>query len=303
MLLSDKRSGSTILQEEICKHPLIQHVDYTPHTYFETHHWLKAARVLNVPKEEYLYQKKYRGYGSRRSAKLYMIDCIRGNVPQFTIPADDEELVFEGWNALCSRFAQPVFFEKSPQYLAQWSTLSLILRWIESTDYEVRFIGLVRNPMSVLYSARERFFTSPYSRQFVWAQTYRNLLAMKEIVGNHRFHLVRYEDLIEEPSRSFREICRFLGLDYCKEMGRSVHTRSAKKWRDDPEFTIRLHPHVVGVGRYFGYTDEDVFNPDKPGMSVVNSMRWHIKKFYKLKKARFFDRVVKPATMNVFGRK
>jgi len=34
ILLSDKRSGSTMFQEELCKHPDVRHVDYTPHTYF-----------------------------------------------------------------------------------------------------------------------------------------------------------------------------------------------------------------------------------------------------------------------------
>ena len=53
ILLSDKRSGSTMLQDELCKHSDIQHVAYSPPTYFETHHWLKAAVLLGMPAKTY----------------------------------------------------------------------------------------------------------------------------------------------------------------------------------------------------------------------------------------------------------
>jgi hypothetical protein len=59
ILLSDKRSGSTMFQNEICKHPDIQTVIYSPHTYLETHHWLKGAVLLG--------KSDYSGYGLKKT--------------------------------------------------------------------------------------------------------------------------------------------------------------------------------------------------------------------------------------------
>ena len=153
ILLSDKRSGSTIFQSELCKHKDIQTVEHSPHTYLETHHWLKGAVMMEMHPKTFSCNKVYAGYGSKEGAKLYMIDCIKENVPNFIIPKNNRELIFRGWDALCTKFAQPVFFEKSPQFLAHWGSLSLLLDWIETTDYQVKIIGLTRNPMSVMYSA------------------------------------------------------------------------------------------------------------------------------------------------------
>ena len=135
ILLSDKRSGSTILQDELCKHSGICHVEYSPHTYFETHHWLKAAVMMERPGALYSGGRPYQGYGTRQNARAYMVDTITQNVPEFVIPEDDRRLIFDGWEALCTRFAKPVFFEKSPQFLAEWSSLSLLMEWMEPVSY------------------------------------------------------------------------------------------------------------------------------------------------------------------------
>ena len=299
ILLSDKRSGSTMFERELCKHPKISHVSYSPHTYNETHHWLKAACVLKLPDSEFYGGKMYRGYGSRKGARKYLIDCIKGNIPNFVVPPDDETLVFEGWNALCRRFARPVFFEKSPQYLPHWGCLSLILRWMEATEFNVRFIGLVRNPMSVQYSAIKAFSTKAEMRQFGWAQAYRNMLAFKDMAGEERFFLIRYEDLIEQPKEVFRDVCAFIGLEPCEESGKHVHKDSVKKWRDDPWFSLQLKPGVVQVARHFGYRDEDFFNPPKPEMPFARKLSERLGGFYKLTRHKFINRFIKPHLLSI----
>jgi len=294
ILLSDKRSGSTMFQRELCKHPFINHVDYSPHTYFETHHWLKAACMLELPHNLFAGHRRYSGYGSRSGVRQYMIDCIQGNMPEFSVPADEQALVFKGWDALCERFARPVFFEKSPQYLAQWAALSLMLKWISNTDYQVKIIGLVRNPMSVLYSAYERFFTPPEKRQFGWAQIYRNLLSFKAMVGKDKFHLVRYEDLIAKPKQTFQEVCSFIGVDYDDKVGDDVHSRSLNKWSNDSMFTVQLHDSVKQLANHFGYTDEEMYNPPKPGMSRSQKTKNRVTATYKLTIAKLINRFIKP---------
>ena len=286
-----------MVQEELCRHPAIQHVDYSPHTYYETHHWLKGAVVLGVPNRMFADGKTYRGYGSREGARRYLVDGVRGNIPEFATPEDDGKLVFGGWNALCARFAPPVFFEKSPQYLAQWAALSLLLRWMESTDYGVRVIGLVRNPQEVLYSAQRLFFTDPKERQFAWAQSYRNLLSFSAMLSSERFLMMRYEDIIENPPQKFREICGFIGVDYDAAIGAGVHGEAGGRWRDDPEFPLQLDESVKQVAHCFGYRDEEMYNPPKPGPSPLRKRWKRIEAFLKLARARVRDRVWKPALL------
>ena len=236
----------------------------------------------------------YRGYGSRSGARKYLVDCVKGNVPDFVVPPDDETLVFEGWNALCHRFARPVFFEKSPQYLPHWACLSLILRWMETSEFEVRFIGLVRNPMAVQCSAIKAFSTKAEARQFGWAQAYRNMLAFKEMAGEERFSMIRYEDLIEQPREVFGSVFEFVGLEPCEESGKNVHKDSLKKWQEDSWFSLQLQLGVVQIARHFGYKDEDLFNPPKPEMPFARKLSERLRGFYKLTRHRFINRFIKP---------
>ncbi len=232
-----------------------------------------------------------------------MIDCIRGNVPDFVVPDDDEALIYDGWEALCRKFAQPVFFEKSPQYPHHWGALSLLLKWAETTEYEVRFIGLIRNPMAVMYSAQELFYTNPSERQFGWASCYRNILTMRDMVGKEYFHLVRYEDLITRPKQIFGEIFNFIGLDRCDTIGDKVYARSIDKWREDTTFTLQLHTSVVQVAKHFGYEEHDLYNPPKPGLTSSEKSLRYVKGTLKLAKARLLARLVKPIIISTFRRK
>lgn len=295
LLLSDKRSGSTMFQNELCKHPSIQHVAYSPHTYFETHHWLKGAVMLEMAPQTFAGNQRYAGYGSPANARSYMIDCVTKNVPQFQVPEDDRELIFQGWDALCEQFAQPVFFEKSPQLLAQWGSLSLLLEWIQSTDKKVRIIGLVRNPLSVQYSAHKLFHTNPEQRQFGWMEVQKNLLAFSSFLPKGCFMQVKYEDVITQPTTTFAEVCRFIGVPAAQEIGSDVHAQSLNKWKTDLEFTLRLDETVKQIARQFGYSDEELDNPWKPEPSRAFKTQKYFAGKVALVRARLRNQVFKPA--------
>ena len=253
ILLSDKRSGSTIFQSELCQHSAIQHVAYSPHTYFETQHWLKAAVLLRQPAAMFHGGKVFPNYGSIGNARTYLIDTILGNVPDFKIPPTDTELVFDGWEAMCRKFAQPVFFEKSPQILVHWAALSLLLEWMKQTSLNVRIIGLVRNPLAVQSSAEKLFGTDPSSRQFGWLQAQTNLLAVQGLLTPEEFMLIRYEDFIADAEGTLSGACSFIGLPAQEALGRNVHNQSAERWKSDPSFALSLHPSVRFVAGQFGY--------------------------------------------------
>jgi hypothetical protein len=219
------------------------------------------------------------------------------------VPATDEELVFSGWEALCDRFACPVFFEKSPQVVQHRAALGLLRRWIDQTDYRVRIIGMVRNPLAVMASAEKAFATPPQERQFGWLEGCWNLLEFGEELGQNRFRLFRYEEIIEDPVACFGSICGYIGIEPAEEVGGGVHSASLERWADDPDFTLRLDPTVRQIALELGYAEEDLHNPNAgsaPSMSVRGG---RLAGRYKLLKARFFQRFIKPLALATWQRK
>lgn len=296
VLLSDKRSGSTMLQTELCRHPSIAHVTSSPHTYHETHYWLMAAVILGRPAAVYANGRTYDGYGSPKNARAYMEQLLAENAPDFRPPQDDAELVAAGWDALIAAHKAPVFFEKSPQVLEQWVALDLFLEWAATTEHKVRVIGLVRNPMAVQYSAQMLFNTDPDHRQYAWLAAYRNLLAVERILPEDRYLRVRYDDVIGAPQEVFRAIQEFIGVDPNEAVGRDVHAKSTEKWRQDPEFSISLDPAVARMAGVFGYALDDlaVRAPSTPGK--VTDRRQSAGSVW-LNRQR--HRIVKPALMRL----
>ena len=294
ILLSDKRSGSTMFQDEICKHPDIQTVDYSPHTYLETHHWLKASVILSRPAKRDKGGPLYKGYGSRDNARAYLVDCIQKNVPEFKIPSNDKELVFKGWEALCAKYAKPIFFEKSPQYLGFPASLDLLFEWAQTNTYTVKFIGLTRNPLSVQYSAWKLFHRNPNDRQFGWMELQQEMLDFETRVGPEQFLHVKYEDIIDQPNATFSQICNFIGVEPKASIGSTVHKKSLTKWKEDPYFTASLDESVKTMARRFGYSDDDLDNPEKPEPPIIWKLRKKLEALYKLGRARLKDRLLKP---------
>lgn len=263
LLLSDKRSGSTMFERELCCHPDVRHVEYTPHSYSETQHWLKGARLLGMPRQTFYGHRFYGSVGNVAATRAMMVDEILGNVPEFEVPSSNEELTFAGWEALCAKFARPVFFEKSPHHLMHWACQAAILRWMQRTRYRVRIVGLVRNPLAVQYSAFELFRSAPADRQYAWAESTRNLLAFRQLVPEECFCLVRYEDIIANPREEFMRIHDFIGLEPIEVETFAVHGTSLRRWAEDPKFRLQLHLCVRQLALHLGYSEEELHNPEK----------------------------------------
>lgn len=300
ILLSDKRSGSTMFQDALCAHPKVQTVDYSPHTYLETQHWLKAAVLLRENPSFFSNGKAYKNYGSRKNARIYLEAELKGNLPNYSIPKDDKQMVFEGWEALCDRFAQPVFFEKSPQHLAHWAALSLLLEWAQHTkNFKVKIIGLVRNPLAVQYSAFKLFRTAPNQRQYDWLNMHKNLLAFKSLLGADQFRLFLYEDIVDAPETKLAAICDFIGIEYNSIMAQKVHGNSKTKWNDDPYFTLSLDSVVLQMANIFGYAATALENNNTSQPGVWKLFVWNIDTAFLKVKNIILNRLVKPLLLKL----
>ena len=206
IILSEKSSGSSALLNRLLRLPQVQGIAWTQHFEGESLYWTKAASILDRPQV-----KLHRSEVPipRERARRELIDFLGRNLGGYAPPASDQELVFEGWRALCRRFG-PVFCEKSPHHLVQRSALELILECQQrQPDIEFLLIGLVRNPMDTIYSQFIRWGARPERLQHQWQLAYENLLALKERCGEHLI-VLRYEDIVasEEKSRASAEVLR-----------------------------------------------------------------------------------------------
>lgn len=254
IVLSDKASGSSALQNLLAMVAEVHHVDATRHEQHETLYWTKAASVLGLPQVDLA--------GSEvpipaRQARLDLETLLADNLGDRRFDgADPDALVFEGWRALCERFA-PVFLEKSPHHLHQQSALELIGQArTRLPDIEFLVVGLVRNPLDTLYSAWRQWRTPPEVAERQWGGAYRNLLALRE--RDPSVVIVRYEDMVVDPS-VLAPVLEFAGAATMPDTG-YLHSGSVGRWRDDRRFGHVLSPSTVEVAHAYGYGADELRN-------------------------------------------
>ena len=269
VILSTKSSGSSALQNLLCRDPSVRHVEWTRHNENETLYWVKAASVLGRGQVDMADSEVPIPRGRARGELVQMLGRNLG--ADYRPPSDDRELVFGGWEALCERYA-PVFLEKSPHHLHQRSALELILERERSLDrVDFHIVGLVRNPMAALYSMWRRRREIPEVHQFEWLEAYRNLRWL-ESERPDLVSVVRYEDLTDS-SEPLLPVCRFAGIEL-PQPG-YIHGRALAKWRSDGHYGFGLEHRVAELARTFGYRDEELSNDAAPGWPVYRQlMRW-----------------------------
>lgn len=94
-----------------------------------------------------------------------------------------------------------------------------------------RFILLVRDPRDVAVSSRRSIFSPfhPWRTAMLWRQQQLEGLTLLESAARHNVHLLRYEELIEEPETTVKALCRFLNETYEPAMLAFHQTRAARK--------------------------------------------------------------------------
>lgn len=129
---------------------------------------------------------------------------------------------------------------------------------------DARIVHILRDPRDSISSRIRYPFSSPsvifntllWKIEMMLAFDFRAAEA-----GNERYMEVRYEDLVQDPERELRRVCRFIDVDYAEDMlaghqrvdlmvkdepwkegvGKPVNSRSVGAWRQ------RLAPAEVGL--------------------------------------------------------
>ncbi len=254
IILSSKSAGSSVLQNLLTKHGHTGHVSKTRHSENETLYWVKAASVLGLPQ---VAMADSEIPIPPAEARTDLIQLLADNLgPSCVLPKDDRELIFDGWHQLCRHYA-PVFLEKSPHHLHQWSALELIMQCMrELPEVGFLFVGLVRNPMDTLYSMWRRWRVIPEHSQYDWLVAYSNLLKLRELLGA-QVVTIRYEDMVTD-SDCLGEVFRFIGV--ANPGNRELHRRSLGIWRRKKLYGFQLAGEVATLAEQYGYDRRDLHN-------------------------------------------
>lgn len=256
IILSNKSSGSSACQKLMSKFANVNLVEKTYHYQNETLYWTKAASILGLPQNQMLDSSV--PYSPEKSYSD-IVNLLKDNLGVEKLPDDPKELIFQGWAMLCKQYA-PIFLEKSPHHLYQWSAIELILECIDRYQGEIDFllIGLVRNPMDTLYSAFRRWKTPPERCQYEWLTAYQNLQKIKEIVQD-KLVILRYEDIVSSVS-FMNPVLNFCGVDISEVDDDFLYKKSVPEWKTNKLYGFNLADEVVDLAKEYGYTPAELTN-------------------------------------------
>jgi hypothetical protein len=117
---------------------------------------------------------------------------------------------------------------------SRWGCKStFMVHWVDRAtdrDPDARFVLLVRDPRDVAASSRRSVFSPfhPWYTAHLWRDQQELGLAMLDKLGPQRVHLLRYEDLLDHPEDSVRELCAFLDEPFEQGMLRFHEGREAQ---------------------------------------------------------------------------
>ena len=287
IVLSEKSSGSSALQNLLSMHTDIKHVEKTRHYENETLYWTKAASALGMSQENMLSSEvPIPTKKAKKDIEDILKDNLRNNPP---LEVFDENFIFKGWQLLCEHYA-PIFFEKSPHHLLQWSSIELIIKAankIKNVDFLV--VGLVRNPMDVIYSHYKRWGIDPDRMQNQWVKSYSNLNRLKNVKHklSFEFLVLRYEDIVTS-NQKLKPILNFCNVDIQDLNDSFLHQNSIGKWKKDSSYGFSLSDNAYQLAIKFGYEKTTLANDYK--------YFWKLKKQLRVRMfslAIFFKKVLK----------
>jgi hypothetical protein len=180
-------------------------------------------------------------------------------------------------------------------------------RWGEKTPFHSRhiaematlfpdavFVGIVRHPGAVVYSLTRKFHYRVDDAAAYWDTTNREILRRGLELGEQRFAMLRYEDLVQHPEPTLRDVVDWLGEPWSEDLLRHDDVQAARgaprisagntrtrnpitpgrtdRWADE---LAAADIEVVGartgaVARFLGYdpglpgTQEPLVPPERP---------------------------------------
>ncbi|MFO8073610.1 MAG: sulfotransferase [Polyangia bacterium] len=205
------RSGTTMLQVALASHP---RVCSFPETFFFRR---LTKGISRLPARLGLPTGRRRAAFERLLAEIERPD-LEQMAPRRVVPVASSAAAF---TAILDRVALEqgcdIWLEKTPMHLLD---IAVIRRHVPA----VRFVHVIRDGRDVVASIHDRARRLPelFPRQqeisFGIERWNRSLRISQRHFGRPGHSFAVYEDLVDDPERTLRRLCREIGIDYREEM-------------------------------------------------------------------------------------
>ncbi|MFQ5642841.1 MAG: sulfotransferase [Thiogranum sp.] len=269
-VISQPRSGSTLLQRILFGHPDVQ-------TSAET--WLMLHPVYGLRKTGFSAE-----YGSQfacEGVEEFLENYTHGHEVYLDAIREWARTIYQD---AIQKHQKRYFLDKTPRYF-------FIIPELFKLFPKAKFVFLLRNPMAVLASELSTYVKGDwpvlgiFNADLISAPGW--ILDGIELLGE-RGYSIHYERFVSDPENAIRALCDYLELDFHEHMldysgtpkplgryndptGINQHTRastgSVEKWKDMVNDDQSLHfaqRYLAGLGedtiRKLGYDYQELFN-------------------------------------------
>ena len=207
-ILSSPRSGSTLLRVMLAGHPSL----FSPP---ELH--LLPFNTMREREEQL--NLSHLGEGLQKTLmEIHSLDAVASQ--GLVRDMEQQNLsIKQVYQRLQENIAPRLLVDKSPSYAVNRA----ILERGEAIFANSKYIHLVRHPYPVIESfVRMRMQKmaglgdeNPYQvAEQVWSKSNQNILDFLKQIEPERYHQIRYEELVKEPSATLSQLCDFLNVDF-----------------------------------------------------------------------------------------
>lgn len=238
-IISQPRSGSTLMQRILSAHPEVHSVSEP---------WLMLHPLYALRPEGH--EAEYDAGLAYKALREYLKNVPGGDDAYY-------EAVRQMYGSLY-RHALPrqarLFLDKTPRYYN-------IIPDLQRVFPEASFILLFRNPLSVLASIITTWIKRDWLRL---AQSANDLLEAPHLLVEGKEQLgadaavVHYENIVQQPGKTVQNLCEYLGLDYDPGMVRYGDQRN-DSWRFGDQTKVHEgRPVDASVDKWIRVAEQDV---------------------------------------------
>jgi len=214
-IISQPRSGSTLLQRILYGHPKIQ-------TSAETWLMLHPCYAFKSKRISTDYDANFSAIGTK--------EFIENYTDGFEVYDDAiRQWAYVIYNNVIEKHNREYFLDKTPRYF-------FIIEDLYRLFPEAKFIFLLRNPMAILASELKTYVKGEWQVLGVFRPDLMEApdLIMKGIrtLGDAAY-VIRYENLVTAPELEVKNLCNYLQLPFYEEMIEYRHTPAPKGIMND----------------------------------------------------------------------
>ncbi|MFO8099851.1 MAG: sulfotransferase [Salinibacter sp.] len=227
------RSGTTLLSALLDAHPSIA---ITPETHFYTRCWEAAAPASERPDDVWARLVQQPGVQDMQLTEAE-IERIWSRARAADRPAPPDLLRALG-TTYAERSGAEIWGEKTPDHLAH---VPAMLRNFP----DAAVLCIVRDPRDVCLSLRDMPWNhdSLPEAAWTWRRYAQKSLRYRDAFSEH-FHIIRYEDLLEDPEAELRAVAEWVGVTFDDRMLRFHHQEGGPADTDREPWKAKMHRPV-----------------------------------------------------------